>query len=117
MNITKTNQKQLWKLYGVISHIEGKKVYMGGHNETYIKLKELSKKMKRKMTPFIQNENKFYVLVDNIDFPNSLIGEKAIVWVFVKKYKFKSKFEHNKGEIIEGWNLYATKVQKNDNWS
>lgn len=117
MNHTKTNQKQVRKLYGVISHIEGKKVYMGGHNDTYIKLKGLSKKMNRKTTPFVQNENKFYVLANNVDFPKTLIGEKVIVWAFIKKYRFKSAFEHNKGELIEGWNLYTTKVQKNGNWS
>ena len=103
------------KLYGVISHVEGKKVYMGGHNDTYIKLKTLASKNPDNVTPFAYEGNKFYIISNGVDFED-MVGEKVIVWASVRKYSFKSTFSHNKGDIIKGWNLYASKVEKNGDW-
>jgi hypothetical protein len=119
----KIKQKTIYKLYGVLSHKEGNKIFLGGHIETYEKLKNIHKKIcKKKISTDInflsplKDGNKFYILANGIEFLDSVFGEKHIIWAFVKKYKFTSQFSHNKGSIIEGWNLYMTKAEKNGNW-
>lgn len=129
--INKMKQKKIYKLYGVLSHKEGNKLFLGGHIETYEKLKNIHKNICKKkckndnkkmplaginfLSP-LRDGNKFYVLANDIEFPDSAFGEKYILWAFVKKYKFISQFSHNKGSVVEGWNLYMTKAEKNRNW-
>lgn len=108
--------KQVRKLYGIVSSIDEKKIYLGGHNDTYEKLQKI-KKNKEDNTPFTCEGNKFYVIINNMSVPEHIIGEKVIIWAYIKKYRFTSSQNHNKGDLVSGWNIYATKIEKNDDWS
>lgn len=102
----------VYKLYGIIDGISGKKITIGGHNDSIEKLLKLIPDNGKHP---ILDGNKFYGHYNmNID---DLVGEKVAVWAYVKKYNFASTFEHNRGVIIKGWNLVITRIEKNTDWS
>jgi hypothetical protein len=102
------------KLYGVVSHVGVNSILLGGHNDSIIKLRKLKYPGKNPLT----NTNKFYVVFkEEVVIPLGVIGEKVTVWVRVKKYKFHSTYEKNKGELVEGWKLHLVKIEKNGDWS
>lgn len=98
-------------LYGIVDKIEYKKIIIGGHNDSIEKL--LRYKKENEKCPILEG-NKVYISIKK-PLPLDFIGEKVLVKVNVKKYKFESKFSHNIGEMIEGWNLQLIEIEKK-NW-
>ena len=105
------------KLMGVVSHFNGGYMYLGGHEESCIKVNNLGL-----CTP----SNKFHVTMPRsldtlecINFngsvmafdSNLIIGKKVIVWVRPRRYSFRSRYQHNKNEIISGTSLVLFKLQ------
>jgi hypothetical protein len=102
------------KLYGVVNNIGINSILLGGHNDSIIKLRRFKYEGKSPIT----YTNKFYVVYkEEAIIPPDIVGEKVIVWVSVKKYKFLSTYKKNKGELIEGWKLHLLKIEKNSDWS
>lgn len=105
---------QVIKLYGIVNSIGKNTILLGGHNDSIEKLQKLNYKGKNPLT----NDGKFYVLFkEEIAIPENITEQKAIVWVHPKKYRFYSKYEENKGELVEGWKLHLVKIEQNNDWS
>lgn len=105
------------KLLGVVSHFNGGHMYLGGHEPSCVKVRNLGL-----CTP----SNKFYVtmpksldVLECINTNNSqmafdsekIVGKKVMVWVRPKRYCFRSKYQHNKGELISGTSLILFKLK------
>ena len=105
---------QTRKVYGIVNKINENSILIGGHNDSIDKLRGLNLKGISPLT----DTNKFYVVFkEEQALPLYIIGEKVKMWVKVKKYKFHSTYEKNKGEIVEGWKLHLVKIEKNEDWS
>ena len=111
-------RRTIRKYYGIVSSVESKRIVLGGHNDSIDKLRGLSGQLYGKTTgvnsnyanPLLEG-NKFYVKCDGSTIPPGVEGKKVTVWVYVKKYSFKSTFTHNKDQQIQGWNLMLTKIE------
>jgi hypothetical protein len=105
------------KLMGVVSTISGGHMIIGGHEPSCIKVNNLGL-----CTP----SNKFHVTMprslDTLEVINfngavmafdssKIIGKKVIVWVRPRRYSFRSKYQHNKNEVISGTSLVMFKLQ------
>jgi hypothetical protein len=100
---------QIWKLYGIVQDINANNILIGGHNDSVEKLKKLNLAGKNPL-----KDNKFYVVFkEEAVIPMDIIKEKVVVWVHIKKYRFRSTYENNKNELIEGWKLHLVKIEKN----
>ena len=89
------------KLYGIAS-IEGKMLTLGA-SPSIDKLPASDRK------PVV--DGKISIVINNCPIP-PIEGEGVCAWVRIKKYSFKSNYEHNKGELIRGYSLYLIKVEK-----
>jgi hypothetical protein len=102
------------KLYGIVNSVGMNSILLGGHHESITKLKELKYPGKNPLT----DTNKFYVVFkEESVIPLYVLGEKVVVWVKAKKYKFHSTYDKNKGLLIEGWKLHLIKIKKNKDWN
>ena len=105
------------KLLGVVSHFNGGHLYIGGHHPSCDKVRNLG---------LCAPSNKFYVTMpyslDSIECINTngsefsfdsekIAGKKVMVWVRPKKYCFRSKYEHNRGQLISGTSLILFKLK------
>jgi hypothetical protein len=120
------------KLCGVVTWSNDKKILMGGHIPSIIKLKKyvdtnikfvehhepgqepVQGAAKPSISHPLTNSRKFYVNHDAV-LPE-IQGEKVIVWVNVCKYQFTSNATHNLGQQIRGWNLRLVRIEKNPDW-
>ena len=108
---------QALKLLGVVSHFNGNHMYLGGHEASCIKVRNLG---------LCAPSNKFYVTmpksVDIIECintnnsqmafdPEKIVGKKVIVWVRPRRYCFRSRYQHNKNEVISGTSLVIFRLQ------
>ena len=108
---------QALKLLGVVSHFNGGHMYIGGHEASCIKVRNLG---------LCAPSNKFYVTMprslDTLECINfngavmafdseKIIGKKVMVWVRPRRYSFRSRYQHNKGKIISGTSLVLFKLQ------
>jgi hypothetical protein len=89
------------KLFGIAS-IEGKILTLGS-SPSIDKLPAGNK------IPVVNG--KINININNCPIPQ-VEGEGVCAWVRIKKYSFKSKYEHNKGEVVRGYSLYLIKIEK-----
>ncbi len=99
----------LLKLFGICDHVGEKSLLIGGDNETMNKLHSFKHPGKSPLT----DNNKFYVMFkETAAIPAGIEGEKITIWVRPSKYKFYSKFKNNEGEVVQGWQLNLSKIEK-----
>jgi hypothetical protein len=98
------------RVYGILSHFEGKKIIIGGHHDSLDKLNAANKKMGGNGP--ILDGNKFYCYSTNPTRYEHLVGEKVTALVSIKRYQFESTYTHNKGAIVKGWSLYARDIAR-----
>jgi hypothetical protein len=134
----------MFKVKGVVSKVIGDKIWIGGHDASLNTLTGRDRKIRREQlstaktlhgeetsvmykAPFNQSRQ-FYVKKGKtliVNDPSKLstdysdekvVGLKVMVDVKVQKYMFKSKFAHNKGDIICGWFPVAYSIKPNVQW-
>lgn len=100
---------QVIKLYGIVVSIGKNSILIGGGNESIDKIRRINYNGKN---PLIDT-GKFYVIFkEEIPIPENITGEKIVVWVLPKKYRFYSTYNRNRGELVEGWKLQLVKIEK-----
>ena len=114
------------RLYGIVDSCDANTIYLAGHAESIQKVKSTAKSWNR--IPSIK-DNKIKIQYNlalglipvgaakKNPSDEGIVGKKVQVWVRIHKYEFTSKSEHNKGELIKGFNLYLTKFEANSDWS
>lgn len=102
----------IYKLFGIVSFIDSKKLIIGGHHSS---IEKLPKGTDLK-TP-IKDGGKVCININNCIIPLEIEGASVCTWVKIKKYKFKSSYDYNKGEDIHGYNLCLVKIEKNNKWT
>ena len=119
------------RICGVITEASVGNIIIGGHEDSrntliaihdnFNTLKCSSYKSPLTATGVAISYNTKTELVDGRNLPldagvDSLVGSKAIVWAYARSYKFVSTYDSNKGEIIYGWSMRATRIKKTDNF-
>jgi hypothetical protein len=106
------------KLYGVVNICTNTKIYISGHDMSLKKVKNVIESSNNSIGPVRENViNINYKMYSGILPDNDIVGKKVQIMANIKKYKFKSKFNHNKDDIISGFYLQAVDIKIDNNWS
>lgn len=122
------------KICGVITEARGRNITIGGHEASRNALVSLHDSYARGIdsnraafkSPITSTGAAITCgatteIVDGHDLPlsggvDSLIGSKAMVWAYSRRYNFVSTYEGNRGDIIRGWSLCAVRIKKTDDF-
>lgn len=118
--------RQYLRIRGVITNVSIDGFHIGGDYDSLAKIQRIADKHPNSINPlksglkayitctvfkqptFLNNQS----LSNAINRWNELEGRKAEIKVYVRQYSFESKFEHNKGQLIQGFKLmlYELKI-------
>lgn len=102
-------QSIVYKLYGILSSCDEKKIIIGGHQDSFDKIQKLIKPNDKH--PLLQG-GQLKINRNSLIIPKEYIDTKVIIWGRIKRYRFRSTFEHNEGEVVKGLYIQATKIEK-----
>lgn len=93
-------QKLTLRLNGITGNIDHTTFLIGGDYDSYEKVERATNSRKKPLLDGL----KIQIYYDPLKY-EILDGVKISIRVYVKKFKFTSTYDHNKGQIIEGYKL------------